>query len=316
MAITSDGRAFIASKFAFELDGAGSKQAGWLFKCEGGHAKADVVLEKVGNDHIAKKHIGGVTYEEISISCGAGMSRGLYDWIKRSFDHNYERKNGSIITADFNANELSRLNFQNALISEIGFPALDGSPTAKDPCKISLKLKPEITRYVAGTGAKITGGAYSNDQTKQKQWLTNNFRLRVGSLDCTRVSKIEALTVKQKNIENSCGEVRDAQCEPASLEIPNLVITMPEANALDWYKWHENFVIKGQNGDNQEMSGTLEYLTPDKATVLFTINFEHLGIFKISPDAVESGSDQIRKVKCEMYCENMTFEYSTAAVWA
>ena len=313
MAITQDSRAFIGGKFAVEIDG--NTPAGWVFKAEGGHAKAEVILEKVGNDHIAKKHIGGVSYEEISIACGSGMSRGIYDWIKKSFDHDYQRKTGSIITADFNANELSRLNFSGALISEIGFPALDAGNN-KEPCKISLKLKPESTRYVAGGGAKITGGAFSNDQAKQKQWLTSSFRLRIGGMDCTRVSKIEALTIKQKNVDNPCGEVRDAQCEPATLEIPNLVITLPEANAPEFFKWHQSFVIDGVNSDGEEHTGTLEFLTADKKDTLFTITFEHLGIFKISPDSNESGSEKVRNVKVEMYCENMKFDYAANAVWA
>jgi hypothetical protein len=311
MAITKDNRAFIAGKFAFELD---SMRAGWLFKAEGGAAKAEVINEKIGPDHITKKHIGGVEYEEISLTCGSGMSKGVYDWIKASFDHNYQRKNGSIIAADFNTNELSRLDFFNGLISEVGFPALDAS--SKDPCKLTIKMKPEYTRYKAGGGGKISGGAYTTDQAKQKHWNNSNFRLRVDGTDCTRVNKIEAITVKQKNIANPVGEMRDYEQEPASLEIPNLTITLPESHAKEFFDWHNNFVILGQNGDDQEKGGTLEFLTSDLKTTLFTITFAHLGIFKISPDGVESGSENIRRVKVEMYCETMTFDYSSSAVWA
>jgi hypothetical protein len=311
MAITKDNRAFIAGKFALELD---SIRAGWLFKAEGGAAKAEVINEKLGPDHIVKKHIGGVEYEEITVTCGSGMSKGLYDWIKASFDHQYARKNGSIVAANFNTEELSRLDFFNGLISEIGFPALDAS--SKDPCKITLKMKPEYTRYKSGGGGKISGGTYSVDQAKQKQWLTSNFRLRIDGTDCTRVNKIEALTIKQKNVANPVGELRDYEQEPANLEIPNLVITLPESHAKEFFDWHKSFVIDGQNGDNLEKGGTLEYLSSDLKTTLFTINFEHLGVFKISPDAVESGSENIRRVKVEMYCENMKFNYSSSSVWA
>ena len=311
MAITKDNRAFIAGKFAFELD---SIRAGWLFKAEGGAAKAEVINEKLGPDHIVKKHIGGVEYEEITVSCGSGMSKGLYEWIKASFDHNYMRKNGAVVAANFNTEELSRLDFFNALISEIGFPALDAA--AKDPCKISLKLKPEYTRYKAGAGGKISGGSYSVDQAKQKQWLTSNFRLRIDGTDCTRVNKIDALTVKQKNVANPVGEMRDYEQEPANLEVPNLVVTMPESHSKEFFDWHTRFVINGENGDSMEKGGTLEYLSSDLKTTLFTINFEHLGIFKISTDSVESGSDNIRRVKVEMYCENMSFAYSSSAVWS
>jgi hypothetical protein len=44
------------------------------------------------------------------------------------------------------------------------------------------------------------------------------------------------------------------------------------------------------------------------------LTFQHLGIFKLTPDKVESGNEQIRRVKAEMYCENITFDYK--ASWA
>ncbi len=83
---------------------------------------------------------------------------------------------------------------------------------------------------------------------------------------------------------------------------------MPESNAKEFFDWHDKFVIKGENGDNSEKGGALEYLSSDLKTTLFTINFEHLGIFKISPDALESGSENIRRVKVEMYCENIELQ--------
>ena len=120
--------------------------------------------------------------------------------------------------------------------------------------------------------------------------------------------------MKQKVIEHAVGEFRDYEKEPAHLEVPNLVITFPESHADEVYKWHENFVIKGVNGDDQEKSGQLEYLTPDLKEVLFTLQFQHLGIFKLTPEKVESGSEQIRRLKAEMYCEDMKFDYKAA--WA
>ena len=37
--------------------------------------------------------------------------------------------------------------------------------------------------------------------------------------------------------------------------------------------------------------------------MLFTLTFKHLGIFKLTPEKVEAGSENIRRVKAEMYCE-------------
>jgi|SwirhirootsSR2_FD_contig_111_466692_length_3627_multi_6_in_0_out_0_3 phage tail-like protein len=308
---TADKRGYVAGKYGVELDGI---LAGWVWSCEGGHAVSEVVQEKLGPDHIIKKHIAGVKYEDITVTCGTGMSKGFYNWIKDSFDHKYTRKNGAIIAADYNYKEHSRLTFTNALVTEIGFPALDAA--SKDAAKMTIKLSPEITRQTQTSGGPSIAGKFAIDQKVQKKWLPANFRLRVDGLDlaCARVNKIEAIVVKQKVIEHAVGEFRDYEKEPAHLEVPNLVITFPESHADEVYKWHENFVIKGVNGDDQEKSGQLEYLTPDLKEVLFTLQFQHLGIFKLTPEKVESGSEQIRRLKAEMYCEDMKFDYKAA--WA
>ncbi len=307
MALTGDKRGYTAGKYGIDLDGI---NAGWVSSVEGGMASSDVVVEKLGPDHIQRKHIAGVKYEDISVSCGTGMSKEFYNWVKASFDHQYARKNGAIHTADANFKAVSRLDFFDALVTEIGFPALDAG--SKDAAKMTIKFSPERTRFAKGDNNAVGGPANSK---VQKQWLPSNFKLTIDNLDCTQVNKIEAITLKQKVVENPVGELRDYQREPASLEVPNLVVTFTEAIADPWYKWHEDFVIKGLNGDDKEKGGSLVYLTPDMKE-LFTITFEHLGIFKLTPEKVEAGSENIRRVKAEMYCEDMKFNYAGSATWA
>jgi len=305
-------RAFGAGKYGIELDGI---MAGWLHSGEGGHATSDVVVEKLGPDHIARKHIGGVKYEDITVTCGTGMSKGFYNWIKDSFDHKHSRKNGALIAANYDFKELTRLTFYNALVTEIGMPALDAA--SKDAAKMTIKFSPEYTRFssVAGGGASISG-KYAADAKIQKKWLPANFRLKIRTLEvpCLKVNKIEALVIKQKVTENPVGEQRDYQKEPTSVETPNLVVTFPESSSKEFYDWHEDFVIKGNNGQDKELDGSLEYLTPNLQEVLFTLNFFNLGIFKCTPDKIESHSDNIRRVKAEMYCEEI--KYNFAASWA
>lgn len=312
MPITASKRGYVAGKYGLEIDGI---SAGWLWSAEGGHATSDVVTEKLGPDHIAKKHLGPLKYEDISLQCGTGMSKGFYEWIKTSFDHKYQRKNGAIIAADYDYNEHSRLTFYNALMTEVGFPALDAA--SKDAAKMTIKFKPEYTRTTTTTGGpSVAGGKFPIKPQVQKKWLPSNFRIRIDGLEdsCSRVNKIEAIVVKQKVIENPVGELRDYEAEPAVVEVPNLVITFPESHSKPFYDWHESFVIKGNNGDDQEKGGTLEFLTPNLQEVLFTIQFQHLGIFKLTPEKVESGSENIRRLKAEMYCEDMKFTYN--ASWA
>jgi phage tail-like protein len=307
-------RTYTAVNYGLEIDG---QFAGWVRSAEGGHATSDVVMEQMGADHIQRKHIAGVKYEDIAVTFGADMSKAMYDWIKASFDRQLTRKNGAIIAADYNYKEIARVEFYGALISEVGFPALDAA--SKDAAKMTIKFSPEYTRYKKGDGK-----ALPLPPKAPKLWLPSKFRLHIDGLDAaTRVSKIEALVVKQKVAEDAVGDGRDYQQEPASLEIPNLVITMPDtlrqgsqrfqtdAFGMDnpLYAWLDDFVVMGNNGDEQEKSGSLEYLASD-GTLLFRLSFSHLGIFTLTSDRLRIGSDQTGRVKAELYCEEMRFEYS------
>ena len=297
-------RAFVAGKYAIELDGV---LAGWVSSVEGGHATADVVVEEMGTDFIERKHIGAVKYEDITITCGAGMSQRFYNWIQDSFDHKASKRNGAIVAADFNFKEVARLTFSNALITEIGFPTLDAA--SKDAAKMTVKFSPEYTSRQPGSSSAVQ----SKGTTDNRRWLPANFKLDIAKLDCSRVNKIEALTVKQKVTKSVVGDGQDYVREAANLEIPNLIVTLPEVNAESFYAWHEDFVINGMNESSSEKTGTLSWLE-NNGNALGSLKFSGLGIFKCAPDKVESGSENIRRVKAEMYCEEITFNFK--ASWA
>lgn len=307
---TNNQRGYTAGRFALDL---GNQFAGWISSIEGGHATSDVVVEKVGADMIQHKHLAGVKYEDISVSCGTAMSKAFYTWIQASLDRKHTRHDGAIITADYDQKEVGRLDFFHALITEVGFPALDAA--SKDAAKMTVKFAPEYTRMKPKTGAAINAPLGKGEQ---KKWLPSNFRLKIDGLDqaCAKVNKIEALTIKQKVVEHAVGELRDYEKEPASIEYPNLVITCSESHADQLYAWHEDFVIKGHNTQDKEKGGSLEFLTADRETVLFTLTFAGLGIFKLTPEKNEAGSENIKRVKAEMYCEEIKFQAGSGAIFA
>lgn len=310
--ISKNGRGYGPGKYAIELQ---HTMAGWVKDIDGGHATAEVVTEKMGSDHLARKHLGPLKYEEISFKCGTGMSTELYKWIETGFNQSFNtrgREDGAIIHADYDSNELSRLTWHQGIITEFGMPALDAS--SKDAALMSLKFKPEITRKELGKSGSVK---LPTDASKQKKWLPSNFRLVINGCEegCKWVNKIEALTIKQKVAENGVGEKRDYEQIATAVEVPNLVITLSEHMGDNFYRWHEDFVVKGNCGQDAEKSATLEYLTPNLQEVLFTLTFQNLGIFKISPDKVEAGGETVRRLKAEMYCEDIKFNFSSAATF-
>lgn len=318
MALTQSKRAYAAGHFALELD---NKAGGWLFSIEGGMATAEVVNEKIGPEHLIHKHISTVKYEDITVTCGPAMSREFYSWITNSFQGNYTRQNGAIVAADYNFLEVMRLNFYSGLVTEVGFPALDAS--SRDMARLTIKISPEYTRIETpsekppenpkgGEGQSIAGSKYPIDPVKAKRWLTRNFRCSVDGIDCSRVTKVEAITIKQKVTEVPLGEFRDAYREPTTIEYPNVVFSLPESHADGFFKWYKSFVLDGNCDTGDEKHGSIEFLHEDMKTIACRIDLKHLGLFKVTLDKGEAGSDKIRMVKVEMYCEKMEFKIEEA----
>ncbi len=292
-----DQRAYAAGKFALEIDG----QTEFLKSFEGGFPKAEVVSVPVGPSNFMKKHISMTRYADIVVVCTPLMSRPLFDWTLATLNGNSIRKDGAIITASYDLKEQTRLQFFGATITEIALPACDAS--SKEAGYLGIKLTPESTKPIGGNGALLKGD-FSKSQ--QKLWLPGNFALEIGGLDCSRVAKIDAFTIKQKVVQDQAGQMREFRKESGKLEFPNLAITMPEAHAGTFYKWFEDMVIKGNSGEDRERDGTLKFLSPNRQEVLLTVNFSHLGIFSFAPEKAETNAEAIRRVKIELYCEHIT----------
>jgi hypothetical protein len=274
--------------------------AGLLASAEGGNADADVITEPVGTDHIQRKHLGGVKYEDITVTSDLPLGGGLGAWVSASLDLQFQRKSGAVVFADHNFVERASLNFSNALITEVGFPALDAG--SKDAAKMSIKFSPETTRFLDGGGGKVPGITFPKTRL-----LASNFRLAIDGLDCKRVTRIEPITATlvDDNVTNGDGVT---QRQPVTWNYTNLRLTLPESAAKSFIDYHQDFVIKGNSGDAQEKSGSLSYLSPDLKHELGRINFGHIGIYNlIRPKVVSGHSAPIRMVKVELYFETLQF---------
>lgn len=299
-------RSYVANRFLLELQ---KQTAGWLLTAEGGMASTEVVQERLAAGYPVRKHAGNVKVEEITFTCGSSMTEPFYEWLQGSIRYEHERKEGAIVTANYDFKEIVRTNFYEALITEIGLPAVDAA--SKEACKFTIKMAPEWTeiKHSAGTQSLLPA---PKDTEKQKRWQAANFRFNVDGMDTRRVNKVEALTIKQNVVDNAIGERLIFQKEPAQIDFPNVVFTIPEVDAEPWYKWYDDFVTKGKSEPSNEKNGHLEYLKPDVSGVLFTVDFFGLGIIKFNPEKLESSSEKVRNVKIEMYCERMDFKYAPA----
>ena len=301
--MASDGRSYVTGYFALDLDGV---KCGLIQEFAGGDIEGDVTTLPMAHDYYIKKHIGNVKYNEFNLKMGLSMGQPVKDWITSSLEMNYQRKSGELKAADFKRETRHIREFKDALISEIGFPACDGG--AKDAAFMNLKFMPWIVRNKKGDGSKVDNPV----DVKQKTFHPTNFRFVVDGLDgpCKKIQKVDAITVKQSNVRDNIGEERDYLHEPGKVDFANIKITLSEEYSHDFHKWFEDFVILGKNTDPDHKTASLVYLDPTRANELLTLNFQGVGIFKISAAGRENNKDAIASVTVEMYCENITSKFA------
>jgi phage tail-like protein len=299
MALTK--RGYVSSHFALELSGG---FAGFLKSVDGGNLKAPVMTEPAGADNYVHKHIGSPDFDEISFQIGLSTSVAVNQWIKDSWGKEYARKDGAIHSCDFNYKSVSTRTFTNALITEVGFPALDG--TSKEAAYLNIKIKPEEVKFKKGDKQVVRGTFTEN----QKVWVPSNFRIELDQLNCKYISKVDAFTLKQTVTRYEIGETRNAQLEPTKLEYPNLTFYIAESHAGDWMKWAEDFILNGNN--EKEKQGAIHFLSPNLQSEIGSMKLHNVGCFSIGVEKSEAGAESIKRVKVELYVEEMDFKPASA----
>jgi len=293
-------RAYVAGRISLELDGA---NIGSIDKVSGGYAVGSVAFDKQAGA-FSKKRISGVKYEDIQFDLGAGPSKDFFTWLAASMNGARPTKSGALLESDNDGNLRNKLAFSNAVISDITFPALDAT-SGKNSVSLTVTLSPEKT-----TRSAPSGKADSKMGAKNKAWIQSNFRVSIPGLeDATRsVSKVDALSVRFKTVSNAVGATREYQRTPAGADISNLVITVPESRAASLYKWQEEFLVQGKNGDANEKTATIELLDASMKGVLFTLSLKGVGLVSVASAPVEAGQESVRNVQAEMYVESAAFE--------
>jgi hypothetical protein len=292
-------RAYVSGYFALSLDGIDESSTDVLLGYAGGFPYGKVGVFQEGSGGPPDKFISGVGVADIVFQVGAELSPTLRAWVAEMVSGAAtvdSKKNGAILFLDEKLNLQHRLNFTGALVTEVTFPACDAA--SKDPLFLTIVISPESSEYVPGGGKVVLPVS-----AKQKKWLASNFRVSVGGLPTQRVSKVDALTVKQPVVEFNDGTTRLPQKLPGKLELPNLVITLAATDSQPWFDYFSQFVLQGTGTERQ---GMLEYLAADLASPLFAVQLHNLGIVTCQPEHADSASDKVAKTTAGMYLEGIS----------
>lgn len=288
-------RAFSAGHFALRLDSNNASDFTMLADADGGRIFADVVSVFEGGLHFPRKHLGFPKYEAFEVPIGVAASTGLFNWVAASWGASPDARDGAVLKVDANFNIKSEVGFSGALVVETEIPALDAA--SKEAGNLTVRFQPEFI------DVKPAAGKLSLIQAKQKLWRTSNFRLQIDSLDCKKVSRIEAFTVK-RNVATLVSGSGEVTLTPETVEFPDLKVSLSPTSAATWFDWHESFVVNGNNGDSFERNGTISFLSNDFKTELSRIELHNLGIISLASNPGDASSG-IPPVVADLYCEEM-----------
>jgi hypothetical protein len=254
---------------------------------EGGYAKADVAVMSVASAEYPLKHVANVGFEPITIR---GDVTSLADLAKKAFDKP-TAISGRLVTMGVTGKGIASLEFFNAIPTRVAIADLDAS--SKDACSIEITLTPERTRRVEG------GAAGASMMSKQERCTRSTFTVKIPGVVTTGVSKVENLALTREVTADNLGEQRIATKSPAKPSIPNVVLTVNEATAKDFWSWYDSFLIKGDNGQEKEKTIDVQLMSPDMKSVFLTLQGTGVGMVAMRP--VSGTGDSIAKVEVELY---------------
>ena len=293
---------FTAGHFEFQIDG--HEPMSYLKNIDGGWAKAAVMDEAVGSDLHHIKHTSVVEIDPFSLEFGLAGAEPVLKWIQDSWRKDWGRRNGQITHANFDLFKTFEHEFFDALILETTFPAVDGA--AKEAAYMKVKIQPErVNTKRVDSNDKVT----PRIGQKQKMWLANSFRFVIDGMDDMQyANKIESFTVKQGIKKMWTGEDRLPQIEPTKIEFPHITGTISLGYADQLLKWYDEAVVKGMKAPRAQKSGGLEFLSPDKKSVLFRVNMYEIGILSAQIQQASANQDAIKRVKFELHVGRMDID--------
>ena len=291
----------------FELAIDSHPTTAYLKSVEGGFHRAATAEEPVGPDLYRIKHTTVASIEPFSMEMGLAGGKEVLRWIQQSWNRKYSRRNGEVRHANFDLKQTLQHQFFDALITETTFPTLDGA--SKEAAYLKLKFQAENVIIKKSDGSAVSGQV----SAKQKMWTASAFRFNIDGIDEMQyTNKLESMTIKQSIKTMYMGAERLPQIEPTKLDFPNISGTISIGYADKLLDWYDKAVVKGVAESTQQKTGSIEYLSPDRATVLFRINLYEVGILHAEIPQSTANQEAIKRVKFELYVGKMELDINDA----
>ena len=133
---------------------------------------------------------------------------------------------------------------------------------------------------------------------KQERCVRSNFTVKIPGVVTTGVMKVENLALTREVTAENLGSQRIEMKNPTKPSIPNVVLTVTEATAKDFWTWYDSFLIKGDNGQEKERTIEVQLMGPDMKSSVLTLQGTGVGMVAMRPLV---GNDNMARVEVELY---------------
>jgi hypothetical protein len=294
---------FSTGHFKLVIDG--KPVTSYIKSVEGGLINAQAVEEPVGQFNLRGRHLGPRDIEPLQIEFGMAGSKWALDLVDQ-FIHQrkHHRLSGEIVHADVNMKAQYSFEFSEAVITELTLPKLDAA--GKDSLLCRVKLQPQDIKFKLGGGAKLNQDSIG----RQKAWHTSNFRITLDSVgELPYVSSVEALTIKLGHKPMQLPDHFRPDVLPTKVDMPKLSLTQPLSRSASLIKWYQEAVANqlgpgtadSAGAKGYETSGSIEYLDATLKQVLYTVEFDGVGMEKFSIPKSEANAPATKMAKFDFY---------------
>jgi hypothetical protein len=244
----------------------GGESAGYVKSIDGLHTEAKTAEMAHSSSNATTKTSVGLEYPPLQFSIAMGMGGQMIRWIMDTLDEvgnaEDDYRDGSVVIGDQKGAPMEHIDFQRALLAEIGFPAL--SAESNDITYLDIKIDPTRRIETATRGGKLQ----TEIDDSAMRFTNRMFRFLLhNGLDGAQTTKVEGFKITQEITKTCYGHDPEPQKSPGNVKIPDLTATMaihPEAYNR-WKYWADGYFKDGNRFGRMEAS--LVYLDSARAAI-------------------------------------------------
>lgn len=231
------------------------------------------MLEGSVENSVRHYHPGRPTYGNITFRTGIDTAPDITEWINGLFKGHPNTREGWV----FNRGPRQTTSMKCSGVLPVKWSAPECDSHRSIPSGLQMDL--------AMTDVSIDHSQSPPSSAKQKAWLCSNFRLRIGDLPCSRVNKIESITIKQRSLDDLDHDLW------SDLTTSDLIFTIPTSDMEPFMEWFN----EGKEGPGAR-DAKISYLNRDGSTLASLSMTAH--IWSISPDPFLNPGTGFTTIKC------------------